>query len=260
MDNFSARVMRMWGMDYASLAKIKPDIISISMSGLAYRAAINYVSYGPTLHALAGFTRLMADARGEPAGYGYSYADMAGGYSGALAALIALWHRNAPAAASSSISRNSRRWRAWPGRRCSISRSTAATQEPPGWRSQEAPAAPHGVYRCRPRGDDDDRWIVIAVRSQAEWERFARAIGNPRMDRDRNSARSTSGCAIARNSTRMSRDGPRRKTPRPRWRCCKARESPPVSRSTAPTSPPIRSLPSAVFSRRSNFPMTVPPA
>jgi len=35
------------------------------------------------------------------------------------------------------------------------------------------------VYRCRPRGDDDDRWIVIAVRSQAEWERFARAIGNP---------------------------------------------------------------------------------
>ena len=35
----------------------------------------------------------MADARGEPAGFGYSYADMAGGYSGALAALIALWHR-----------------------------------------------------------------------------------------------------------------------------------------------------------------------
>ena len=32
MDNFSARVMRAWGMDYASLVKIKPDIICISMS------------------------------------------------------------------------------------------------------------------------------------------------------------------------------------------------------------------------------------
>jgi crotonobetainyl-CoA:carnitine CoA-transferase CaiB-like acyl-CoA transferase len=35
------------------------------------------------------------------------------------------------------------------------------------------------VYRCRPRGGDDDRWIVIAVRTQAEWERFAHALGNP---------------------------------------------------------------------------------
>ena len=56
MDNFSARVMRIWGMDYASLAKIKPDIISISMSGLSHTGPRrNYVSYGPTLQALAGF-------------------------------------------------------------------------------------------------------------------------------------------------------------------------------------------------------------
>jgi crotonobetainyl-CoA:carnitine CoA-transferase CaiB-like acyl-CoA transferase len=41
------------------------------------------------------------------------------------------------------------------------------------------PAAPHGVYRCKPRGDDDDRWIAIAVRTQAEWNRFAAAIGAP---------------------------------------------------------------------------------
>ena len=94
IDNFSARVMRGWAMDYLSLAAIKPDIICISMSGLGHTGPrANYVSYGPTLQALSGFTAMMCDENGAPAGYGYSYADIAGGYTGALAALIALWSR-----------------------------------------------------------------------------------------------------------------------------------------------------------------------
>ncbi len=180
MDNFSARVMRMWGMDYASLAKIKPDIISISMSGLGHTGPrCNYVSYGPTLHGLAGFTRMMADSHGGPAGFGYSYADMAGGYTGALAALIALWHRKRTGRGQFVDLSQFEALASLAGPALLDISVNGRTQEPPGWRSQETPAAPHGVYRCRPRGDDDDRWIVIAVHSQAEWERFAGAIGNP---------------------------------------------------------------------------------
>src|ERR1035437_3492388 len=94
IDNFSARVMRSWGMDYESLAAVKPDIICISMSGLGHTGPrSSYVSYGPTLQALTGFTMLMAEPDGTPAGYGYSYADTCGGYTGALAALIAIWNR-----------------------------------------------------------------------------------------------------------------------------------------------------------------------
>src|SRR5438445_3941972 len=166
IDNFSARVMRSWGMDYASLVTVKPDIICISMSGLGHTGPrSSYVSYGPTLQALAGYTQLMADPSGEPAGYGYSYADMCGGYTGALAAMVALWHRKqtgrgqfvdlsqfeavvsviGPTLLDISVNRR--------------------TQEPPLYNSQEAPAAPHGVYRCAPMGDDDDRWIAIAVHS-----------------------------------------------------------------------------------------------
>jgi crotonobetainyl-CoA:carnitine CoA-transferase CaiB-like acyl-CoA transferase len=180
IDNFSARVMRAWGMDYESLRAVKPDIICVSMSGLGHTGPrSSYVSYGPTLQALSGYTLLMAEEDGRPAGYGYSYADMGGGYTGALAVLIALWNRK----------------RTGRGQFVDLSQFEAVTavvgtslldiavngrvQKPFGYKSQEAPAAPHGVYRCAPRGDDDDRWIAIAVRTQPEWERFTAALGSP---------------------------------------------------------------------------------
>ncbi len=180
MDNFSARVMRAWRMDYESLRAVKPEIICISMSGLGHTGPrSSYVSYGPTLQALSGYTTMMADSNGEPAGYGYSYADMCGGYTGALAALVALWNRR----------------RTGRGQFVDLSQFEAVTsvigtslmdisvnnrvQEPFGYTSQEGPAAPHGVYRCRAREQDNDRWVAISVRSQLEWERLVRALGNP---------------------------------------------------------------------------------
>ncbi len=185
MDNFSARVMRTWGMDYESLRAVKPDIICISMSGLGHTGPrSSYVSYGPTLQALAGYTLLMAERDGTPAGYGYSYADMCGGYTGALAALVALWNRR----------------RTGHGQFVDLSQFEAAisvvgpalldisangrTQSPPGYNSQEGPSAPHGVYPCKARDDDNDRWIAISVRTEAEWRRFVEAIGAPDWTRD----------------------------------------------------------------------------
>src|SRR5262249_32099745 len=139
----------------------------------------SYVSYGPTLQALSGYTTMMADSNGEPAGYGYSYADMCGGDTGALAGPFALLEP--------------RRTRRRPN--FGFSQFEAVTsvigaslmdisvnhrvQEPFGYTSQEGPAAPHGVYRCRAREQDNDRWVAISVRSQPEWERLVRALGKP---------------------------------------------------------------------------------
>jgi crotonobetainyl-CoA:carnitine CoA-transferase CaiB-like acyl-CoA transferase len=180
MDNFSARVMRGWAMDYASLSKIKPDIICISMSGLGHTGPRSgYVSYGPTLQALSGFTRLMAEENGEPAGYGYSYADMAGGYTGALAALVALWHRRRTGRGQFVDLSQFEALVSLAGPALLDIAVNGRVPSPPDYVSQEMAAAPHGVYKCRPLADDDDRWIAISVRSQAEWERFVAAIGSP---------------------------------------------------------------------------------
>ena len=180
MDNFSARVMRGWAMDYASLSQIKPDIICISMSGLGHVGPrASYVSYGPTLQALSGFTRLMAEENGEPVGYGYSYADMAGGYTGALAALIALWHRRQTGLGQFVDLSQFEALVSLIGPALLDISVNGRVQSSPGYNSEEMPAAPHGVYRCRPLGDDDDRWLAISVRTQPEWERFIAAIGSP---------------------------------------------------------------------------------
>jgi benzylsuccinate CoA-transferase BbsF subunit len=180
IDNFSARVMRGWGMDYASLSLIKPDIICVSMSGLGHTGPrASYVSYGPTLQALAGFTSLMADENGEPAGYGYSYADMAGGFTGALAALVALWHRRQTGRGQFVDLSQFEALVSLVGPALLDISVNGRLEQPAGYLSQELPAGPHGVYRCRPLADDDDRWLAISVRTQLQWERFVKVIGSP---------------------------------------------------------------------------------
>ncbi|HUO04369.1 MAG TPA: CoA transferase [Candidatus Binataceae bacterium] len=180
MDNFSARVMRNWGMDYQSLSAVKPDIICISMSGLGHTGPkSSYVSYGPTLQALSGYTMLMTEPDGTPAGYGYSYADMCGGYTGALAALIALYHRERTGRGQFIDLAQFEAVTAVIGPALMDISVNGRTQSPPGYNSQEGPSAPHGVYKCKADGTDDDRWLAISVRTEAEWRRFVEAIGSP---------------------------------------------------------------------------------
>ncbi|HKD70188.1 MAG TPA: CoA transferase [Candidatus Binataceae bacterium] len=180
IDNFSARVMRQWRMDYESLVKIKPDIICLSMSGFGHTGPrADYVSFGPTLQAFTGFTLNMADEKGRPAGFSYSYSDSAAGYTGAMAALFALWHRRRTGRGQFIDFAQFEGLVSLVGPSMLDMTANARPQRPQGWRSQEGPAAPHGAYRCRPRGDDDDRWLVIAARTHEEWTRLVRALGSP---------------------------------------------------------------------------------
>ena len=180
MDNFSARVMRQWKMDYENLVRIKPDIICLSMSGFGHTGPhTNYVSFGPTLQALTGFSLMMADSQGRPAGFSYSYSDSAGGYTGALAAMFALWHRKRTGRGQFVDFSQFEGLTSLTGPDLLDMSVNGRKPRPHQWVSQEGPAAPHGVYNCRPRGEDGDRWIAISVKTQEQWRRFAVALGNP---------------------------------------------------------------------------------
>ncbi|MGE0681160.1 MAG: CaiB/BaiF CoA transferase family protein [Candidatus Binatia bacterium] len=181
IDNFSARVMHNWGMDYESIRKIKPNIIAVSMSGFGHTGPQkDYVSYGPTLQALSGYTLLMRHPEGEPAGWGYSYADMSGGYSGALAVLMALWHRKRTGEGQFVDLSQFETISSVVGPALLDVLVNKHTITPLGNRSQEAPAAPHGVYQCA----GEDRWCAITVFTDDEWQAFCKVLGAPAWTKD----------------------------------------------------------------------------
>ncbi len=200
IDNFSARVMTNLGLDYDALTQIRPDIICVRMTGFGLSGPDrDHVSYGPTLQALTGYTLLMAEPDGAPAGFGYSYSDLVAGNLGALAVLAALWHRR----------------RTGRGQLVDLAQlETAASllgpvlldravhggaTAPVGNASQEAPAAPHGVYPCA----GEERWIAITVFGDADWERFVAAIGSPAWTREERFATRTGRIGHARDLDRL---------------------------------------------------------
>lgn len=176
VDNFSARVLRQWGLDWESTKSLHSDLIMVSMAGMGHSGPMrDYVSFGPTLHAMAGVTALSTFPGHGPLGFGYSYADHVGGLTGAMAVLQALNYR----------------YRTGKGQFIDVAQlegmsallSTAPLEctingkppKPMGNRNQNPAAAPHGIYRCK----GDDRWVAIAVFSDGEWASFCRAIGAP---------------------------------------------------------------------------------
>jgi crotonobetainyl-CoA:carnitine CoA-transferase CaiB-like acyl-CoA transferase len=188
IDNFSSRVMRNWELDYAHLCQLKPDIIAVSMSGFGHDGPhANHVSYGPTLQALTGFSLLMRHENGEPAGWGYSYSDMIGGYCGAFAAITALFQRAQTGAGQFIDLSQLEALTAMIGVPLLELLANGELTAPFGNRSMERPAAPHGIYRCRDRDDDGDvhdRWCAIAVFGDDDWARCVAVMGRPAWSAD----------------------------------------------------------------------------
>lgn len=94
MEGFRPGVAAKLGMDYDSLSKLKPDIISISLSGLGQDGPYSQVAaHDLNYQSLAGIPHMTGDKGGPPKIPGNAIADDAGGISAALSIMIALYHK-----------------------------------------------------------------------------------------------------------------------------------------------------------------------
>jgi crotonobetainyl-CoA:carnitine CoA-transferase CaiB-like acyl-CoA transferase len=208
VDNFSARVMKNWGMDYESLKAVKPDIICVSMSGPGHSGPWrDYVSYGPTLQALSGMTHLMGFPGRPPQGFGYSYADHAGGATGAIAVLAALEHRANTGQGQWVDLGQLEAMTALIGPAFLDYSVNGVVAQPKGNLLHSRPCGPYGAYRCK---DDEagslpaaDRWIAIGVTNDEQWHAFVKAIGSPEWTRDQKFATQESRYAHAEELDRL---------------------------------------------------------
>ena len=94
MEGFRPGVAQRLGIDHASLQAIRPDIISLSLSGFGQTGPHSQVvGHDINYQGMAGILHLTG-AKGEtPRIPGNAIADNAGGISGALAIMVALFHR-----------------------------------------------------------------------------------------------------------------------------------------------------------------------
>jgi crotonobetainyl-CoA:carnitine CoA-transferase CaiB-like acyl-CoA transferase len=175
VENFSARVMASWGLDYPRMKEIRPDIIMASLQAFGQSGPRrDYVSFGPILMSYSGMAYLWRDPEVERPGAACqtAFPDYIAPSYGALAILAALHFRA----------------RTGQGQYIDISQAETAAamigpayleylitgREPQPQGNFSATAAPHGCYRCK----GDDRWCVIAIQSQDEWKRFCELAGH----------------------------------------------------------------------------------
>jgi len=91
VEGFRPGVAKRLGMDYESLCKIKPDIISVSLTGFGQKGPYSQVvGHDLNYQSLAGIVHLTGPKDGRPYIPGNAIADDAGGIAAALAITIAL--------------------------------------------------------------------------------------------------------------------------------------------------------------------------
>ncbi len=177
-ENFAPRAMAKWGLDYASLAPSRPDLIMIStcLNGQTGPDR-NYPGFGGQGSALAGFNHLTGWPDREPLGpYGTITDSLSPRFVALLVASALLRRRRTGLGQYIDLSQVEG------GVVCLTENilTYAATGEVLGRIGNRSRyAAPHGAFPCAAQDGDDDRWVVIAVHNDEDWRRFRYAIGDP---------------------------------------------------------------------------------
>ena len=192
-ESFSAGVLERWGLGYERMKELNPDIIYLSFSGFGHSGPYtSYDTWGPTAQSFNGMTGLSGLPGHQPAGIGFSYLDVMGGYHGALATLLAIYHKRATGEGQYVDVAQTEAGLAFTGAGfldASVNlRGDGRIGVPPGnravWPGAAAATALRGEsgapYNCYPaRGDGDGDYVAITVLTDAQWEGFKDAIGRP---------------------------------------------------------------------------------
>jgi formyl-CoA transferase len=94
IENFRPGTLEAWGLGYAQVQAVRPDVVYVSISGYGqYGPESGRVGYDPLAQAASGFLSLNGEPDGEPVKSPTFLGDDLAGLHAALATLAALHHR-----------------------------------------------------------------------------------------------------------------------------------------------------------------------
>ena len=176
IENFSPRVKSNWGLDHERLREINPSLIMVSMSAMGQTGPWrDFVAFGPTLQALSSLTYLTSFEPDFPMGLGYAYADPVAGLYAVFAILAALEHRDRTGRGLFIDLSEYEAICTLVGPALLDALVNPKTIFPQGNQPDHIHAAPYGCYRC----SGTDRWCVIAVFDEEEWQALCERMESP---------------------------------------------------------------------------------
>jgi crotonobetainyl-CoA:carnitine CoA-transferase CaiB-like acyl-CoA transferase len=179
IENYSNGVLPKLGLDYASLRKINPGIVMVSMPAFAADGEWSECrAYGSTLEQASGLPSVSGHPNGPPAMNHIAHGDPIGGLNAAAALLVAILHKR----------------RTGEGQHIDISQVECMLPLVAPWLIEQsihgavAPrrggghpsCVPHGCFPCR----GDDAWILIAVEDESQWQALCDVIERVDLSKD----------------------------------------------------------------------------
>ena len=170
-ENFSARVIPNFRLEYPVLRQINPSIIMLRMPSYGtFGPYAMYMGNGGTTEPMSGISSLLGYQDGPPMNSGVMHTDPVAGMFGYASLMIALHHRNRTGRGQlidlsqqeTSVHLIARQ----------VMDQTLTGSTPARQGNRDGLMAPHGNFPCQ----GNDTWVAISVRSDAEWMRLCEVM------------------------------------------------------------------------------------
>jgi crotonobetainyl-CoA:carnitine CoA-transferase CaiB-like acyl-CoA transferase len=175
IENNTTGVMAKLGLDYDTVRAWKDDLIYVSMPSFGYSGPYRaFQGFGSNVEALCGFTAVRGYADAPlTSNTGVYYMDAASGPGGAFAVLCALHYRQRTGKGQYIDFSQAENMLPHLGEYFMDAAMNGRDPVPMG--NRHPAMAPHNCYPCQ----GEDRWLVLVVANDAEWQRLCKALGNP---------------------------------------------------------------------------------
>ncbi len=178
-ENFAPGEMEKFGLGFAELRRLNARLVLLRMPAIgADGPERNYLGFGSTLEMLSGITNLTGYQGGPPMKSGFWYGDPIAGVHAAAAVMMALFEREATGTGQIVEVAQIETLTCFAADAVLQYAANGELYDRMG--NRDLIAAPQGCYPAR----EDDTWITLSVRTEAQWRALAELIERPEWTTD----------------------------------------------------------------------------